>query len=364
MDMSGATHNRLDFRVDWGELVGMNPSSDATPKVVIRLGHLGDVALTTGVLSHWHQTRGETFVFITRAANAPLLDNHPAVVRVVPLEDGALKEAWPATARALAREHAGHELLDLHGTLRSRVLSWLWRGPVRRYPKLGLERRLYALTRRDSLRKKLESTTVPQRYAMARDPRPPEAADLIPRIHLTDDERAAAAARLKGFNTHKPRIALHPYATHPAKQWPRPHWLGLTALLAASGMDWFVVGRDAEPLLPGNGRDYTNATDLRETCALMERADLLVTADSGPMHLAGGVGTPVAALFGPTTRVWGFYPAGPLDRVIEADLGCRPCSLHGGKPCASGYRCLSSIEPEAVMAVIRQMLGRIRTKAS
>jgi ADP-heptose:LPS heptosyltransferase len=228
---------------------------------------------------------------------------------------------------------------------------------VRRYPKFGLTRRLFSLTRADSLRHKLEATTVPQRYAMARDPVPPEAELLIPRIHLTEAERAGAAARLTGFTPGRPRLALHPYATHPAKQWPRENWLGLTALLAGSGLDWFVVGRDPAPLLPGNKRDFTNVTTLRETCALMEQADLLVTADSGPMHLASGVGTPVAALFGPTTRAWGFYPAGPLDRVIEADLDCRPCSLHGGKSCSRGHQCLVATEPETVMTVIREMLA-------
>ena len=338
----------------------MSQPSNARPRIVFRLSHLGDVALTTGVLTHWHATHGETFIFITRSASAPLLDHHPAVTRVIGLDDAALKEHWPATARALAGEFAGHELIDLHGTLRSRVLSLLWRGPVRRSPKFGLARRLFSLTRSASLRHTLEATTVPQRYAMARDPEPPEAALLIPRIHLTEAEQTGAAARLKGFNTRKPRIALHPYATHPAKKWPRQNWLGLTALLAGSGLDWFVVGRDPAPLLPGNKRDFTNATDLRETCALMEQADLLVTGDSGPMHLASGVGTPVAALFGPTTRAWGFYPAGPLDRVIEADLDCRPCSLHGGKACAKTHQCLVATEPEAVMTVIRDMLARIR----
>ncbi|MUM76299.1 glycosyltransferase family 9 protein [Pseudodesulfovibrio sp. F-1] len=335
----------------------MKSSSAAMPGVVFRLGHLGDVALTTGVLAHWHAVRGDTFVFVTRTANAPLFDNHPAVVRVVGLEDRHLRDAWPATARELAREFARHELIDLHGTLRSRVLGWLWRGPVRRYPKQGITRRLFGLSRLDRLRIKLEATTVPQRYALARDSDAPEAAVITPRLFLTEAELAGADERLTGMNRHKPRIALHPYATHPAKQWPRGHWQELTRLLTAAGMGWFVVGRDAAPLVRDNRRDYTNATSLRETCALMARADLLITADSGPMHLAGGVGTPAAALFGPTVRAWGFFPAGAHDRIIEADLDCRPCSLHGGKPCAKAQACLTTIRPEAVMAVVRQMLA-------
>jgi ADP-heptose:LPS heptosyltransferase len=338
----------------------MTMSSDTQPKVVFRLSHLGDVALATGVLAHWHETYGDTFIFLTREGNAPLLDNHPAVVKTVGLSEAAIKNGWFATARELAATYAGHTLVDLHGTLRSRILSLLWRGPVRRYPKYGLVRRLYDRTHADVFKNILEATTVPQRYAMARDPNPPDAAALGPRLYPGCDERAEADMRLIDFDEHKPLIALHPYATHPAKQWPREHWLGLTALLAGSGMNWFVLGRDDKPLLPGHERDFTNKTSLRETCALMELADVLVSADSGPMHLASGVGTPVAALFGPTTRAWGFYPAGKHDRILEQPLDCRPCSLHGGKRCNRGFECLNAIEPETVMDVVREMLAHTR----
>ncbi|MEF2231283.1 MAG: glycosyltransferase family 9 protein [Pseudodesulfovibrio sp.] len=327
--------------------------------VVHRLGHMGDVALLTGVLAHWQATRGLSFVVVTRAANAPLLANHPAVADVVALDDAALGSAdWLCEARRLAAAYRGHPLIDLHSTLRSRVLALLWRGRVRRYPKFALARRLYARTRADRFRLPLEALNVPQRYALALDHVPPDADAVAPRLFLTDAERQAAEARLAPLTGDRPLVALHPYATHPAKQWPRDYWLGLTALLASEGMDWIVVGRDPAPLFARHGHDLTNATDLRETCALIGRADLLVTADSGPMHLGTGAGTPVLGLFGPTSKAWGFQPSGPRDRVLELDMGCRPCSLHGGKPCASGHRCMTEMEPEFVMEAVREMLGR------
>lgn len=334
----------------------MSSPGDSKPKVVFRLGHMGDVALTTGVLSHWHETSGDSYIFITRAGNAPLLENHPAVTEVIALEDDQLKgAAWFAEARRLASLYKGHTLIDLHGILRSRILSLVWRGAVRRYPKFGLTRRLYDRTHAERFRKPLEAINVPQRYCMALEDNPPEASDLVPRIHLTDSERANASVLLDSIFGTKPLVALHPYATHPGKQWPREHWLGLTGLLAGAGLDWFVVGRDETPLFTNHKRDFTNTTGLRETCALMERADLLITGDSGPMHLACGVGTPVTALFGPTAKAWGFYPAGPKDRVLELDINCRPCSLHGSKSCTKGYECLVSITPERIMETVMEI---------
>lgn len=328
------------------------------PKVVIRLSHMGDVALTTGVLAYWNEKQCESFVFITRAANAPLLENHPAVQEVIIVDDiMSSTPAWIKGSRKLAARFADHCLLDLHGTLRSRILSFLWKGPIQRYPKFGLTRRLYDRTHAEKYKKILEATNVTQRYFMAQGNKPPHPSDLVPRIFLKKEEKLAARRLLEGFDPEKPLVALHPYATHQAKQWPREQWHALTQDLEKLSFNWIVVGRDNTPLLSGHEQEFTNKTNLRETCALLAEADLLVTADSGPMHLACGVGTPVAALFGPTVKAWGFYPAGINDRVIEKDHPCRPCSLHGGKPCPKNFECMAGISPQEVMTNIQEMLA-------
>ena len=335
----------------------MTAPEEKLPSVVFRLGHMGDVALTTGVLARWHELSGETYVFVTRRANLPLFENHPAVAEAIGLEDADLEGfAWYARAGELARRYQGHGLVDLHGTLRSRILALLWKGGVLRYPKFGLTRRLFALTRSAALRARLESLNVPQRYALALEETAPEPGQVTPQIFLTDAERAEVAPLMPPRGEDRPLVALHPYATHPAKQWPSMNWLALIDLLDAARIDWFVVGRSATPLRDGNERDLTNRTDLRQTCALLSKADVLVTGDSGPMHLASGVRTPVVALFGPTSRAWGFYPTGPLDMVLERDLKCRPCSLHGARNCVRGFECMAGTSPEAVLRAVQDIL--------
>ncbi len=336
----------------------MNPSGAKQPKIVFRLSHMGDVALTTGVLAHWREKRSDTFIFLTRTDNAPLLKNHPAIRRVVELDDSELNgTAWVKRAKELSAEYRGHSLIDLHGTLRSHILSLLWKGSVRRYPKLSLIRRLYDRTHATCFRNTLEATNVPQRYCMAFGEQPPPPHKLVPRIYLSNAEKEYAAQHLLPITSKRPLTALHPYATHPAKQWPREHWLHLTRLLNEAEIDWIVIGRNATPLL-NNRFDLTNKTNVRETCALLAQANLLITADSGPMHLSGGVDTPVLALFGPTAKAWGFYPAGKNDRILDKNLHCRPCSLHGSTPCTKKFECLAGIQPSEVFANIMEMLGQ------
>lgn len=324
--------------------------------VVVRLSALGDLALITGVLDYWHRTRGWRFTVVTREAFAPVLERHPAVREIVALpRDELVFPRQMGVFRALAQKHAGKGLLDLHGTLRTRLLSVLWKGPVRRYRKLGVERRLFLKSGGLLFRESLLRWNVPQRYALAVEETPPPRSELLPHIWLSEEEQARGSLLLDRLpETGTPPVALHPYATHPDKAWHEAHWRRLMAMLDERRIPWIVVGRGKGMAGLPEVRDFTNQTTLRETCALLRASSALVTGDSGPMHLACAVATPVVALFGPTTEAWGFFPAGVQDRVLQSDLDCRPCTLHGKKHCDHDHACMRLITPEQVMAVLGQ----------
>ena len=342
------------------------------PKVVIRLSALGDVALITGPLLYWNQRYGWRFIVLTKAANAPLFAGHPAVLRVLSLQDNELH--FPTMLRKfqeLAQTFAGHELLDLHGNLRTRLLGALWQGPVRRYNKLGLERRLYLQSHGRLFTEKLLESNVPQRYLSATEQHLPDRTALGPRLFLSQEElneaegllapllsrKASPVCAESGWTASLPNqvrpVAIHPYATHPDKAWTDTNWLRLITMLEKSHLPWIVIGRGTPlPDLP-EGHDFTNKTTLRQTCALLRHCRVLVTGDSGPMHLAAGVGTPVVALFGPTCEAWGFFPSGQHDQVLQVPLDCRPCTLHGNKHCSRNHDCMDKLAPEQVMEAIQ-----------
>lgn len=350
--------------------------------LVARLGHLGDVALTTGVLRWWAERYDLRFHVLTKPAWAPLFAHHPHVERVVPFPENAhtLDGAIPFF-RALAKEYTGWGFADLHGVLRTRMLGALWHGPVARYPKMGLQRRLFMALHGQPMGQRmgqaLRAVNVPQRYSLALERTPPPAQSLLPQVWLAPEERIAAGARLEGIrgagqatdtaaeqgafsarcggqNTtaiggpSAAPIALHSFAAHRWKTWPEHTWRTLANRLRQQEIPFIVLGQGT-PLLPGAPEDLVNNTTLRETCALLAHCRCLITGDSGPMHLASAVGTPVVALFGPTTREWGFYPAGQHDTVLERPLPCRPCSLHGKGTCPKNGQCLQDISPEDVI---------------
>jgi heptosyltransferase-2 len=90
--------------------------------------------------------------------------------------------------------------------------------------------------------------------------------------------------------------------------------------------------------------------------------DLLVACDSGPVHLATAVGTPVLALFGPTSPArWGPPPPG---RSLSLGLPCAPCTNFGGERCPLGHhRCLADLEVAPVVAAARDLLRAHREAA-
>ncbi|MBC7186037.1 MAG: glycosyltransferase family 9 protein, partial [Calditrichaeota bacterium] len=87
----------------------------------------------------------------------------------------------------------------------------------------------------------------------------------------------------------------------------------------------------------------------------IRRCRVLVCNDSAPLHLGVAVGTPVVAVFGPTVTDFGFGPLGKGHVVIERELPCRPCAIHGGRKCPIGtHECMTGIAGEEVYRAVRR----------
>jgi heptosyltransferase-2 len=187
------------------------------------------------------------------------------------------------------------------------------------------------------------------------------------RLGLTDEDRAAADGWLAEHGITPGFVALAPGSIWGTKRWPG--YGELAARLVAGGREVVVVGGADDARLAGevvaagsgergagSGRiaSAAGALALRASAALIARAEVLVTNDSAPLHLATATGTRIVAVFGPAVPAFGFGPRGPGDRVIEhPGLDCRPCSPHGPQVCPLGHhRCMREVGVEAVLAAV------------
>lgn len=329
--------------------------------VAVRFSSMGDVVLTTGVLLDWHQKHGTMFTVITKEAFEPLFANHPAVLNVIGFDENDLTgQTQAVNFRGLMEKYRDSPLLDLHRNLRSAMLARIWRDAIICYHKMSLARRIFLWSKGRFFGEELRRYNVPQRYAIGLyDKEDVPSADMLkPRIFLSDEEKKLARETLSRLrDKNSPLVALHPFATHEAKSWPMDTWMRFAALLDQQGIRYFWIGQGKGLPEKEAARSFVNATSLRELCGLIEAADILITGDSGPMHIATAVDTPALAMFGPTCREWGFFPSGSKDRVVQLDMTCRPCSLHGSGSCPKGNACITGITPERMLDELNAMLA-------
>lgn len=164
-------------------------------------------------------------------------------------------------------------------------------------------------------------------------------------------------------NENTPFITIHPFASVPYKEWPFERYAELTTKIkeAYPHLRIIFVGQDnveQKIELPRETSNLINKLDLNELTALLKRAQLLISTDSGPLHIAAGVKTKTIALFGPgfsyssPTR-WG--PWGHNHIVIHKKYNCSPC---GQSPCTQNFGCMKSITVDEVFkAFTKQMMS-------
>jgi ADP-heptose:LPS heptosyltransferase len=168
----------------------------------------------------------------------------------------------------------------------------------------------------------------------------------------------------------RPLVAMHVAGGRPVKQWDPDHFAavarllvgtcGATIVLTGGPGDTALVDRMKLALPPARIVDASRVENLLTVGAILERCDLMVTGDTGPMHLAAAVGTPVVAVFGPSDPRR-YAPRGAHDCVIRVDLPCAPCNRIRLPPARCTGRipeCLALVTPDRVFDAARAILDQ------
>lgn len=186
--------------------------------------------------------------------------------------------------------------------------------------------------------------------------------DLVPEVEANVDNF---------FHSHVngPCIGLNPGSVWATKRWPTEYFGQVADMAASQGLQVIIFGGPGEE---ETVRQVIEATqpetrpallnmaaklNLPELACFISRLDAYLTNDSGPMHIAWTLGTPTVALFGPTVESLGFFPRGSHSRVLQTELGCRPCGLHGGQTCSQGHhRCMRDISPQLAWNTMQKVM--------
>ncbi|MEJ2092284.1 MAG: lipopolysaccharide heptosyltransferase I [Syntrophobacterales bacterium] len=333
--------------------------------LLVKLSSLGDVIHTLPTLEALRSLYPEGHItWLVEEAQAPVLAGHPA-----------LDEVWAMPRPRLGNDRFGENLrdvfrvarrlrkqpfdlvIDLQGLFKSAV----WVALTRSSRKLGYDRTrelsYLALTERLTPYDP-EAHAVWRYFNVARSLGAPAA---IPRFRL-GLPLPADLSHFIPLGTSQPLAVLHPGARWSTKLWPTAHWARLC--------DWLAREKGCQVVITGSPRDrelveeivaqaempllnLTGRTSLAELTAVLRQAHLAVTTDTGPMHLAAALGTPVVALFGPTAP-WRTGPFGEGHEVVRLGLDCSPCFQ---RACPEP-RCLLDLPVAQVQEAVEKILVR------
>ena len=315
--------------------------------LLIRYSALGDVVLATSVVAPLREKHpGVRIEWVTDAAYAGLLEG--VVDRVIPLS-----RKDPTSRAAVLRDVKGR--FDLAIDLQNKL--WSLRVARAAAPKrLRFVRRtalqaLGSIVGRDVI---LDEAPATELYA--------KAAQLERSGALQVKVSAEATARAAELLPEASWVAVAPGAAWETKRWPADRLAQVAAGLRQNGHRIALVGGPMDGALLDVIREGCRPeVDLSQEslpvlAAALGRVRLLIGNDSGLVHVAGAMGRPALALFGPTSvKRWG--PRAP-GAALSLTLACAPCSNHGSRTCPLGHHdCLQKLETSAVLAEARRLLA-------
>ncbi len=341
---------------------------------VLRLCGVGDAVQMTPLLRQLRADAPEAEIVVFVSANAaPVLRGAPWMDRVVALEPAATKTGAsnPGLIKLwmnVRREGAFDALLCLGLTWRNLVLSRLARARSR----AGFVTRGW---------KPLPVFThpyfVPENAALDRTHESQKYLKLWSLVSGGEDRGFGydLAHLGHGLSTDlplpdKPYLCVAPGAGNPfvrmdTKKWPSASFARVIELALAEGYEVLVLGTPGElpaERLPSGARDLQGKTTLPQAAALLRGSSAFLGNDSGLFHLALGLGTPAAAIFGPTdaAKTGPFRNANAL--VIEAGLECAPCLAESCRMMATSAApgtpppCMTALTPERVWQRMQPLL--------
>lgn len=323
--------------------------------LVLRFSSIGDIVLTTPVLRQLHsQLDGEVEVhYVTRKAYAPLVAHHPAV-HTVHAFDKDLTEVLDAIMGV-----EFHYVVDLHHNLRSSIAKKKVKALDFTVDKRNLDKWLMVRFGID----RLKGQHIVERYLTAIGPfglvDDGKGLDLV----IPQDQEVLSSDFPDGFNG--PFAALAMGAAHEGKRMTESQLIGICnnaplPVVLLGGKEDMEMASSVAAASTGTTWNTAGAFSILQSASLVQQAGVLVAGDTGLMHIAAAVQTPVVSVWGCTSPKLGMAPWRPHPNsvIVEpTDRPKRPCSKLGNRCKYGKEMCIQTIAPSAILSALNAALS-------
>lgn len=327
---------------------------------VIQTAFPGDVVLSTPVFEALKDRfPGCETVAMIRPESVVLIENNPYIDRVISFDKYGADKGLSGLIRTGARLKGCDKAIIIQRHLRSAIVAYLARIPIRigysnssaRF--LYTDRAEYHANKHEVLRclDLIGIGDIGKRYR--------------PRIFLDDEAKRKAEDLLGSAGIGNDFAVVAPGSIWPTKRYP--YFPGLIHMINEEiSLPVVLIGGESDVQLASTiaesckkrPHDLTGVTNFLESAAVISRAKLAVTNDSAPAHIAAAVDTPVVAIFGPTVQDFGFSPYSEKSSVVDiGELYCRPCTTHGSDRCPQKhFRCMIELQPVKIIEALKLSL--------
>jgi len=338
--------------------------------LIVQTAFLGDVVLTLPLIEVVRQHFPSACVdVLTIPAYAPILQNQPLVDAVLTYDKRGRQKGIKGLLRMMREIRTqGYDLIiSPHRSLRSALLVAGSGSPQRVGFRHGLTRWAYTSTVARSTTGHEVERHHQLMTLLSRTP-PDRPGQITLHVQETSRREAEQYFAHHGVKDADIVVGMIPGSQWGTKRWPAEQFAALIEQLSARARTHCVLfGAPSDrpiadaivtachaPVL-----DLVGKTALRDLPAYLASCTVVVSNDTGPMHVAAALGKPIVTLYGPTTAALGFSPYGVLWEEASVDLDCRPCDAHGPQRCPlSHWRCMRNLSAEQVANAVQRLLHR------
>jgi heptosyltransferase II len=342
--------------------------AEPTHILIARLSSIGDIILTSPVVRVVHEAYPNAKItFLVKKEFASIVQYNPYIGQVITFDKSGGRKALVQLKEKIRNEKFDW-FIDLHNNLRTNYIKLFIRFPeVSTYSKQSFRRWLLVKFRKNIFR---DAKPVYLKYFDAVKSRNLQYDDKGTEVYFPVEESDKIDKKLIAdqVNPTLPMVVICPGASFSNKQWLPERISQLADILIEQkkAQIVFLGGPNDASLcnsimvgMKYNAFNYAGQLALPGSAALLRKAGLVITHDSGMMHLAQSQHTPVVAIFGPTTKEMGFFPLVTDSRVVEKDVPCRPCTTKGLNYCPKKhFNCMRFIEISDVMNAVNELTAK------
>jgi len=337
--------------------------------LIVRLDRIGDVLLSTPVIKAVREASPDGYIAVmVRRCAKEIVEGNPYLDEVIVYEKtGRERGIWRNLnfIRQLRRKKFDIALV-LHPTKRSHLIVSLAGIPE----TVGYNRKWGFLlttriphTKHYGLKHEIDYALDLLRYTGLE----PRDKSLYMPVNSHSENMINGLFKENGINKNDVSIAVNPGASCISKRWSAAKFGKVAERLAEkygakiiviAGVSDKRLGDEAASLVKKNCINLSGRTTISDVASILRRVKLFISNDSGPVHIACAVKTPVIAIFGRRDRGlsperWG--PTGERDMVLHKDVGCVECLAHN---CRKGFQCLEAVTVDEVLAAADRILGK------